>query len=393
MDYSDAIKRLGRLLGYLELDPTNTALLVETAELAWQTGRGVEALELLDKALVKNPTEAKLLSAKGNTLLALNRPGEAAFIFQTLIQQHGADPVLSFNLSQARLFEGRTLESLSLLDAIPESGRAGLPNFDVVYSRTAYQAGRIPEAISAIDRFLAANPGHPEAFGLRTLLLFDAGQESEAVGLARRLLESGADEWTAHLVVGYAALEAQDASAAEAHFTNVVERIPDAGRAWSGLGFAALLRRDLAAARTRLEKAVGQMTDHPGTWQGLAWTCILLGDVGAARAAIDRSLQVDRNFADNHGTLAVIEFLQGKKTEAELSIRKALRLNPLAPSALYARSLLLESSGNRAAASAIVEKILSSVQGPQGPALMKMYRSSIQVGGVGTPRPPGTRLH
>jgi tetratricopeptide (TPR) repeat protein len=390
---ADPAQRLQRLLGYLKQDPKNVPLIVETAELASKLGRGGEALEWLDTALLAHPGDQRLLSTKGNLLLALGRVKDAAALFEELIERYGSHPVLHFNLAQARLHEGRAEESLALLESVPEADRATLPQFDLCYGSTAYQLRRYDQALASVERFLAGNPGHPEACGLKAMLLYDNGREDEGIALAQILLRRNPEQWPAHLVLGSTALSTQNGAAAEAHFAKVVEQVPEAGRAWSGLGFAALIRQDLRGARERLEKAVLYMADHPGTWQGLAWTCILLGDLGRAREAIDRSMQVDRNFADNHGTLAVLEFMQGRRTEAELAVRKALRLNPAAPSALYARSLLQEAAGDSAAADATVERILSSMKGPQGAALLRQYQSARQAGRRGPPRPPSSKLH
>ncbi len=389
---ADEAQRLQRLLGYLKQDPGNVRLILDAVELGVRTGRGEEAQEWLDTALQAKPEEPSLLSAKGNLLLTLGKPRDAASVFEDLIRGAGPNSVLSFNLAHARLYEGRMQESLALLDSVPEAERGALPRFDLSYARVAYQLLRYDDALAAIDRFLTANAGDLEASGIKAMVLFDNNREEEAVAMAKALLRQSSEQWEAHLVLGSAALPAQDAAAAEIHFTKVVGQVPDAGRAWSGLGFASLMRRDLNGARERFEKAVLYMTDHPGTWHGLAWTCILLGDRGRARAAIDRSMLVDRNFADNHGTLAVLEFLQGRRTEAELAVRKALRLNPAAPSALYARSLLLDAAGQNQAAEEIVTSILSSLKGPKGPALLKMYKDSRHGGRAGAPPTPN-RLH
>jgi len=134
------------------------------------------------------------------------------------------------------------------------------------------------------------------------------------------------------------------------------------------------------------------MPDHQGTWHGLAWTCILTGDLVRANEAIECSMQLDRNFADNHGTKAVLEFMLGRRTEAELSTRKALKLNPAAPSALYARSLLQDAAGDGAAADATVEKILGTMRAPNGASLLEMYKNRPRKAGSG-PRPPASKLH
>jgi hypothetical protein len=59
---------------------------------------------------------------------------------------------------------------------------------------------------------------------------------------------------------------------------------------------------------------------------------------------------LDRNFGESHGGLAVVQVIQNELDEAERSIKRALRLNPMSFSALYAQSLLEDKKGNKPAA-------------------------------------------
>ena len=373
MNLAEREARLERLRGYLVRDPGNLPLTLDFAATATEVGRGEEALQVLDRALEGLPNEPRLLGARGNVLLALSRLDEAALLFEGLIAQVGAQPELSFNLAMARIYQGRGREARELLEGIAPAARASLPQFELHCAQAAYQTLDYAGALAGVDRYLRTNPGDVDGASLRALLLLDTEREALAASEAQALLKVDPRRWEAHLVLGSCALATQDAGAAEAHFSQALSRAPDLGRAWSGRGFAALLRRDVPLARRYFEKAVEQMKDHPGTWHGLVWSCILLGDLARARSALESSMEVDRNFADNHGTLAVLEVLAGRHTEAELSIRKALRLNPQAPSALYARSLLLDAKGDAAGADAIVEKILGSGMA-QGPALLALYK-------------------
>src|SRR5207342_527942 len=99
------------------------------------------------------------------------------------------------------------------------------------------------------------------------------------------------------------------------------------------------------AARDQLLHAVVTMPDHIGTWHALAWAQLLLGDIDAAAGSYQQAYDLDRNFADSHGGLALIHALRGETDAAEQAVKRALRLSPQCATALYAKSLLLSDAG------------------------------------------------
>jgi Tfp pilus assembly protein PilF len=94
-----------------------------------------------------------------------------------------------------------------------------------------------------------------------------------------------------------------------------------------------------------LQHAVKTMPEHIGTWHALAWTELLSGEIDAAANAYESAYELDRNFADSHGGLALIAALRGEAEAADLAIRRALKLDPNCATAHYARSILLADAG------------------------------------------------
>jgi len=113
-----------------------------------------------------------------------------------------------------------------------------------------------------------------------------------------------------------------------------------------------------------LHMAVIAMPDHIGTWHALAWTELLLGDITAAEKSYQSGYDLDRNFADSHGGLALIHALKGRKEEAEQSIKRALRLNSTCITAHYAQTLLLADAGQENEADSRLADILHQTKLP-----------------------------
>ena len=96
-----------------------------------------------------------------------------------------------------------------------------------------------------------------------------------------------------------------------------MELAPEIGRAWVGLGTLALLERDLPRAQTLLARGAEFMPGHVGSWHVLAWAYLLGGDLEKAAQILEKSVQMDRNFAEAHGGLAAVAALRGDRTAAE----------------------------------------------------------------------------
>jgi len=87
-----------------------------------------------------------------------------------------------------------------------------------------------------------------------------------------------------------------------------------------------------------------------------------------AEAAFNKSLEIDRNFGETHGGLAVIALLRGARAEAERLAEISLRLDRQSFAGHFAQSLLLAQQGKEAVAQEIVGKMLDSAM-PGGQSL------------------------
>ena len=106
----------------------------------------------------------------------------------------------------------------------------------------------------------------------------------------------------------------------------------------------------------------------------MAWNQIVTNNIAGAKASFLIALELDRNFAETHGGLAVIAVLEGRHQEAEQEIKVALKLDPQCFSALYARTLLMSRAGHGKVAVKMIEGVLTSTPVPGGGTLADMLR-------------------
>jgi tetratricopeptide (TPR) repeat protein len=217
-----------------------------------------------------------------------------------------------------------------------------------------------------------------QAAGIASLIAIDASDFAAAQRWSVGSLSEGSPaEHPVESLVTQAsiALAARDAVRAVQFADAALQRQPGDGRAWSTRGFAALLANDLSAAHTAFVKAVSAMAQHIGTWHGLGWTQILQGDLDGARSSFDTALALDRNFAESHGGLAVVLAMQSQRQAAQEHAELALRLDKANLSGRYAQALLSGEVKDAKDVQRFARRLLGGRVGPLGEDMGDIFKS------------------
>lgn len=231
---------------------------------------------------------------------------------------------------------------------------------DVIHeARSLHHLGHRAEAIDALQAHPEAIADDAEANGVLALLLYDQGRTQEAREHVDAALARDPAQIEALLTLGSMQSDVLDLEAARASFDAIVRVEPSCGRAWLGLALLNLRELRFEQATHDAAEAAIHLSEHIGTWHVLAWANILLGDLDGARAALERALEIDRNFAETHGGLAVIAALQGREADARGASRRALRLHPQSLAAKLAEVVLVRRAGREAEAKRLLESLLS----------------------------------
>jgi tetratricopeptide (TPR) repeat protein len=363
---SEAQEKLQRFEKFLKQDPNNIRLLEDSADLLISLGQPIEARKYLENALALKRGDEGLRFKLGSAYLASGEAEQAYEVYLNLLADGVKHPSVRYNQAYAAFNAGRPAEAVEILDEIEEPGRTQLPRFFYLRARALYYARRNDEAIAEIGNFINEHPDDLDGLGLQAQIIEDSGDLKAAASIAAKVLAVRPDDVIANLVAGEVAMFMQQPDQAEAHLRKVVDLTPANGRAWSAMGFIAVERRQIDAAIEHFKRAVSRMPDHLGTWHGLAWSQILRNDLVGARQSVEAAMQVDRTFADNHGTLAVILIFQGKQEEAQQAMKRGIRLNPKSAASLFAQSLLISAKGDKAAGQAVIHKIIEGRKLPDG---------------------------
>jgi tetratricopeptide (TPR) repeat protein len=220
-----------------------------------------------------------------------------------------------------------------------------------------------------------------------SLLYIDADRLDEGQALAQQILARDPQNVDALLAAGTWLLAMEKADSALPAFSEVVTRHPDSGRAWLGIGLARLSAGDLDGAREALTRTVALLPSHLGSWNALAWVQMIQRDHAAASQTLHHALDINRNFGETHGTLAVLKAAQQEWAEAEHHAEVAVRLQPESFAGRFAQTLLLEHRGRPEEAALLLENMMRNYSAPAGGNLIDLVHRYAARGVPGKPGP------
>lgn len=352
-------QQLERYEDFLTQDPGNIKLIGDVLDLYIQLGEFQKAKILLAKSLQDTPSDAGLIFRQATLSMATGEIDNAIKQYGKLIEQGRNDASIYYNLAYAYGLQRRFDEALAQLDTI-ENAADVLPESLLLRARIFHHLGNIEEALECATQYVEKQPQSADGFGELALLYLDMENYTSASEQASKALAIDAEQPEALSTEGFIALTNQDDVSARSLFDRAMARHPKSGRCWTGLGLTEMFNGNITEAIEALTKAVEYMPDHIGTWHALAWCQMSTDQLDDAAKSFETSLELDRNFAETHGGLAVIEILKGDIAEAETLTKKSLRLNPMCFAGRFANSLLKSKTGSAEEAQKSIEGILNT---------------------------------
>jgi len=345
--------RLERLMGYLERDPTNVSLLGDAIESALKAHDPQRAIDLYERLAAIAPPADALSNLAGVAELQLGRYDAAVARFSTLQARLAHDPALNLNLAYALAMTGAKSEALSYLDQSTTTALASAAALEV---ELLHDAGEFDQAIAQARLALEL---HPQDEGLAAIVATLA-VDLEDLDLARACASRSSEQPQSLVTLGLLAMGEDRNIEALQLFERARSKDPGSARAWLGTGMAKLTAGQTGDAAADLEHAAELFKDHVGSWIAAGWARIFLKDYAKARAFLEHALALDRNFAECHGSLAVLGALEGQFDEARRLSAAAMGLDRQSFSAAFARALLLSGANKPEAADAIMQRALNT---------------------------------
>ncbi len=377
MEVENLAARLQRTENFLSQDPANLSLFHDCFEICLQLGDYDKAQQLVDEALQRHVNEPSINFNQSKIYLANGQFVEALVPLHSLQKQGINNPGIIYNIAWAKLNLG---QYESLIDDVEEFSEfvPEYPPLLIIKARALHLLQKFQEAVDALNLYIDLDASNAEAFGLKALLLLDLGQYSEAKKIAKKTLELYPYNHEALITLSTIALNEQEPDQALTYLSTKQDLTAQSGRMMLNLGQAHMLNMQFDDAELALNEAASLMSSHIGTWHALAWVEIVLDKIDDAKRCFERAMELDRNFSESHGGLAVIAVFQNDFKLAEKYTKVAIRLDPMSASGRYAESLLLDKGGNAEVAKAQIIELMTSAKGVDGSPITQMIAKASQ---------------
>lgn len=365
MNVSEQQAVLTRLLGYLESDPGNPALLRDCATAAMAAGEAAVADDCYARLGELGGLTESDTSAAGLAAMRSGQHARAIGLFEPLVAAHPKDPAIRFNLAWSLALDRQFDRAGELLD---EATIAALPQAAMLDLQLAHERGDFDGAAEKIRPYLATHGNYAPLQAAASVLAMDIDDEV----LARQAAIAGGDHPDAMTTLG--TLMVGDGNVKEARdlLERALARKEDSPRAWIGLGLANLGLGATNDALQQIDRGAALFEDHLGSWIAAGWAHLIAGDQDMAKDRFERAMAIDDNFAECHGSLATIYALRGDRIDAERSITIAFRLDRQCFSAAFAQMLVASAKNDSRAAQRILERSLDQPLGSQGNTLRQL---------------------
>ncbi|MFZ6721371.1 hypothetical protein [Undibacterium sp. Ji49W] len=350
--------RLDRLQSYLLEDPENDVLRADIFDVAL----GLRKFELAQEQVdFFGDCSNNVFWGNRQALLYLSKKDylTAESFLKTLLDNCEYSPNLGYNLSFALYAQGKFEQANSYLEVLIEKQNLlQVPQAMILWMRCQQKIGDLDRILDTFSIHSGDLAFPMEAWGVASLVAIDSDRPDLAKRWAEHALKVDPRQRESLVAVGTLALSDQDVDAAKKTLKYCLDLYPGDGRAWSALGFTLMLESSFSEAQLALQRAAASMPSHIGTWHALGWCNLLLGDLPASQTCFEKALELDRNFGESHGGMAVILAVQGQKMLANEYIERALRLDNRNVSAQYAQALLSGELKNKESFSLMARRVL-----------------------------------
>ena len=285
-------------------DPKDALPLVARLERGMELARVDPQTSVAELTAVLNEAPEAVLARRYRAVAlgVLGRAGEAVDDMRAIEK---AGPLTAEDLvvlADSLRLAGRVDEALAALDRAlalqPRLVPAWLSRGDVLVN-----ANRTEEAAQAFRKVLAISPEHSEALrGLGDLALVH-GDVQAAGGFYERVLGASPNDVPATIKLGVVRMRAGQRDEAVALFTRAIELEPKNGEALLYAAGAMVATGRPEAAIPYFDRAIAAGQRNPMAFNGLGMTKLQLGDAAGAAAALRESLALDPNQPQVAGTL------------------------------------------------------------------------------------------
>lgn len=368
---------LSKLKQFLTFDPENDVLAIAVIEGLAANEEFDEAIVFADKSLTFFPNDTRFLSLKGELYIALSDYRSALTIYDKLVNELNIDEAV-FKINTAFCLY-QVGEFASALTEFAKLGTLSVSH-NILKARCLHHLEEVDAAIVLIEGVVRVvdDENKAEVLGLLALLYIDNAEYSKVSELCDQALDLNPYQFDARLAKACLLVYEMKMDQALPRLLELNNEVTNSGRIMAMVGLCLMFRRDINGAISWYEDACRLMPNHVGSQVNLGWCYLIGNDLERAEVSFNSALEIERNFADVHGSLAVVAVLKSHWKEASILAKKALKLDENCSPALFAQAKYLEFKGEQGNGEELMDKMMactSDVSGLNVKEMIAIYMS------------------
>ena len=311
----------------LAADDTNSDAYHGLGLIAYQTKNYDHAVDLIGRAVAKNPEDPEALNNFGNALSAIGRPTDALNAFQRAVSIRPEYPEGLNNLANMlRRLERRAQAVEVFGQAVSVAPEFNLARMNL--ARTLIEIHRFDEAIEVLESRLEQEPDDFKAHFYIGIAHSYAGDFEASLEPFTRCIELDPNDAEAHFRRGLAQMESDQKINAQVSYQIALNIEPEHVAARNNLAniFSTVGRYDEAIAEYEL--ALETMPSRVDVMDNLAVALRKAARFDEAFAVFDRAIGIDPTYASLYNDLGAAHQCVGNMDKAAECYLQALEIAP-----------------------------------------------------------------
>ena len=291
------------------------------------SGQKEKAVSEFESLAGKKPKDNALKANLIETLLDLNRTQDAGALIQKALRAKGDDPRILLASGRVLLSEGKYREAIEPLEKTikltPNS-----PSAFYFLGQAQKGAGLLDVAKTSFAQALKLSPEMSPAAAAIASLDVRNGNQSDALQMADKALETNPGSASGHIAKGRALIAKGDIQRGESEIQAALGSDPVSLPALATLLKLSVGRGSVPEVIQRISGLLQQHPQNAGLHFLLALGYFSLKDLDRAEAGVSKALTLDPGTPDAYTLMANIDLARGATGKAESDFRSAIAAQP-----------------------------------------------------------------
>lgn len=291
------------------------------------SGQKEKAVSEFESLAGKKPKDNSVKAYLIETLLDLNRMHEAGPLIEKALSAKGDDPRILLASGRFLLSEGKYQEAIERLEKTVKLSPNSASAFYFL-GLAQKGAGLLDVAKTSFAQALKLSPQMSPAAAAIASLDVRNGNQSDALQMADKALETNPSSTSGHIAKGRALIAKGDIQRGESEIQATLRSDPVSLPALAILLKLSVGRGSVPEVIQRISGLLQQHPQNAGLHFLLALGYFSLKDLDRAEAGVRRALALDPGTPDAYSLLANIDLARGATGKAESDFRSAIAAQP-----------------------------------------------------------------